>query len=158
MMNWNALAAIATVAAVVVAAAGFVATVLQIRAAARQERTRWEDELTREYRKIVQSLPLPARLGRPPEDGDIEEKDLGTFLDYFDLSNQQVLLRKIGRVSRDTWKEWRAGIKGSLQGGTAFAKAWGIIKQRSPDIFAELKELEAMKSDADPAGWRHLSR
>ena len=156
-MNWNALAAIATAAAVIVGAAGFVATVRQIRMAARQERTRWEDELTREYREIVKALPLPVRLNEPVQDGDIE-KDIRTFLNYFDLSNQQVLLRKIGRVSRDTWKEWRAGIKGSLQSGTAFARAWDIIKQRSPDMFAELKELGAMKADADPAGWRRLSR
>jgi hypothetical protein len=69
-------------------------------------------------------------------------KYLGTFLEYFDLSNQQVVLYKMGRVSRGTWKEWRKGIKGSLEAGTAFGKAWDIIKQCSPSLFVELRELE----------------
>jgi hypothetical protein len=155
-MNWNALAAIATAVAAVAAAAGFLATVRQIKAAARQDRTEWEDELTREYRQIVRQLPLSARLNGQMQDGDIE-KFLSIFLDYFDLSNQQVFLRKIGRVSRDTWKEWRLGIKGALQAGP-FAAAWNIIKQRNPDLFAELKALEATGFDADPAGWKRLSR
>ena len=136
-MNWNALAAIATAVAAVAAAAGFLATVRQIKAAARQDRTEWEDELTREYRQIVRHLPLSARLNGQMQDGDIE-KFLSIFLDYFDLSNH-------------------LGIKGVLQAGP-FAAAWSIIKQRNPDLFAELKALEATGFDADPAGWKRLSR
>lgn len=141
MINWGALEAIATAATAVVAALGFLYTVRGIARAGREERTKWEDELTREYRDIVKALPLRVRLSESVEDGEIE-KDLSTFLEYFDLSNQQVLLQKMGRVSPETWKEWLAGIRGSLQTGTAFGKAWDIIKKRSPNLFAELKELE----------------
>jgi hypothetical protein len=141
MINWSALEAIATVATAVVAALGFLWTVLGVVWAAKQQRTKWEDDLTREYRNIVKTLPLPVRLSEAVQDDEML-KYLGTFLEYFDLSNQQVVLYKMGRVSRETWKEWGAGIKGSLEAGTAFGKAWDIIKKRSPSLFVELRELE----------------
>ena len=62
-----------------------------------------------------------------------------------------------GRISRDTWIEWHAGIGASLRSG-AFAKAWTMIKDRTPEQFAELKELEATKFPADPPGWKNLPR
>jgi hypothetical protein len=96
------------------------------------------------------------RLGEQAQDEEIE-KLLPAFLDYFDLSNQQALLRKTCRVSGDTWKEWREGIRESLKSG-AFGKAWSIVQQRSPGLFAELKQLEDGKFEADPPDWKPLPR
>ena len=155
-MNWNALAALAAVGATIATAAGFGGTVWMILSAARQARTKWEDDLTHEYRRIMQRLPLGARLNEHVPDCEFEGK-LPAFLDYFDLSNQQAILRKSGRVSRDTWAEWRAGIGGSLQ-SVAFAKAWTFVQQRNPGLFAELKELEATKFVTDPPDWKRSSR
>lgn len=153
-MNWNAVAALAAVGAALATAVGVWATVWMILLAGRQTRTEWEDDLTREYRRIAQNLPLWIRLGEPGQDKDIDEH-LDVFLNYFDLSNQQALLRKTGRVSRKTWKEWRIGIQDALKSG-AYAMAWAKIQRRSPNLYEELKALGEVERGKDPDGWKRL--
>ncbi len=155
-MNWSALEAIATAVGAVATIAGFSLAFWQLRVGARQARTKWEDDLTREYREIVQGLPPHVRLGEDAQYDEIRRL-MPVFLDYFDLSNQQALLRKTCRVSRDTWEEWREGIRGSLESG-AFGKAWSIVQQSRPKLFAELTHLEVHKFAANPPGWKPLPR
>lgn len=123
----------------------------QFRLATRQSQTTFEDALAREYRQVAHRLPVRALLGDAlPESR--EALALDEFYWYFDLTNEQVFLRRIGRVSDDAWRNWRDGIASNLR-KPAFAKAWEEIGRRAPGSFTELRRLEAAGFRTDPRSW-----
>jgi hypothetical protein len=152
-MNWIAafelIASGATAAGVLIAA-------YQLRLTKQQALTQFEDEVNRQYREIARRLPVKAFLG---EDLDAEEfgRALDEFFYYIDLCNEQVFLRRNGRVRWDTWVNWRDGIQSNLA-LPAFRRAWEEIKGRS-ESFDHLRMLEKDGFRTDPASWSddHLS-
>src|SRR5205807_1580893 len=74
------------------------------------------------------------------------------FVHYVDLTNEQVFLRCIGRVSDETWENWCDGIRDMLA-RPAFGVAWSEIKRRAPHSFEELRHLEDSGFTADPKQW-----
>lgn len=126
----------------------------QFRLATRQAQTTFEDALAREYRQVAHRIPVRALLG-----DDLPESQSGIALDefywYFDLTNEQIFLRRNGRVSDATWANWRDGIRANLR-KPAFARAWGEIARRAPGSFNDLRRLERGGYRDDPRGWRDL--
>lgn len=131
-------------------AAGVLVAAYQLRLTKQQALTQFEDEINREYREIARRLPVKALLG---EDLDVEEfsRALDEFYYYIDLCNEQVYLRRKGRVRSDTWFNWRDGIQANLA-RPAFRRAWEEIKARS-DSFDDLRELERSGFRTDPVSW-----
>lgn len=80
-----------------------------------------------------------------------------TFYHYIDLSNEQIFLRQHGRVSAETWENWRGGIKSNLS-RPAFKQAWKEIGGRAHDIFDELRRLEKSGYQDDPFRWKDSHR
>ena len=80
----------------------------------RQARTQFEDGLTSRYRDLVGQLPIGAFLN---EDVSTEElrKALSAFYRYFDVCNEQAFLHEKGRISDETWQEWRDGIESNMR-------------------------------------------
>jgi hypothetical protein len=68
------------------------------------------------------------------------------------LTNEQIFLRQVGRVRKNTWQNWRDGIKSNLSRPT-FHRAWEEIKARSNGSFQELRRLERENFKSDPANW-----
>jgi len=132
-------------------AIGVAVAAWQIWLSRRQAVTDFEDQLNREYRALLDQIPLSALLGE-----DLPEDEYGralpAFFRYIDLSNEQVFLRVRGRVSRQTWMNWQEGISNNLR-KPAFARAWREIAQRAPDSFAELRMLEREDHTTDPRRW-----
>ncbi len=123
----------------------------QFRLATRQSQTTFEDALSREYRQVAHRLPVRALLGDElPESR--ETLALDEFYWYFDLTNEQVFLRRTSRVTDATWASWRDGIATNLR-KPAFAKAWEEVKRCAPDSFHELRRLEEASFRADPREW-----
>src|SRR5258706_14203113 len=91
----SALSNIATAAAVVVAA-------WQLVLAHRQSVTNFEDSFAKEYRELASELPTKALLGEPLTEEEYAEH-FDELYHYFDLCNEQVFLRSIGRISEKTW-------------------------------------------------------
>jgi hypothetical protein len=123
----------------------------------RQARTSFEDGLAREYRQIAQELPVGALLGEPgdPPGSEAFVETLDRFYRYVDLTNEQIFLRKRGRIRQSTWRDWAVGINGNLD-RAQFKAAWAYIAERSPDDFDELREFRT--TGKDPARpWRRLS-
>lgn len=120
----------------------------QIKSGQDQARTRFEDDLAREYREIAQGIPVKALLGEEL-DGKEYADALDSFYHYIDLSNTQIFLRQEGRVSRETWESWREGIEWNLS-RPAFGSAWNDIKLKTEGIFRELRQLEEKKFKGDP--------
>lgn len=123
----------------------------QLLLAKRQAQTDFEDGFSRDYREAIKDIPIGALLGRELGSDEIESH-LDSFYRYIDLTNEQVFLRKEGRISDRTWANWLEGIQSNLR-KPAFAKAWGIIKEGSQGSFDELRKLEGMKYMSDPKVW-----
>ena len=111
-VDWTAIGSIATAAAVLVAS-------WQLYRRTLQARTNFEDDLSREYRELAQSIPVKVHLCEElaPEEF---ERAFPRLYQYIDLTNEQVFLRMNGRISKATWFNWRDGI-------TAL---WTLIKYR----------------------------
>lgn len=123
----------------------------QFRLAARNSQTAFEDALSREYRQVAGRLPLRALMGE--ELGDQEfDATLAHFYWYFDLTNEQVFLRRHGRVSDMTWRSWSSGIEANMS-RPAFRRAWAEIDRSPVRPFAELRRLVRVEFDADPEDW-----
>jgi hypothetical protein len=140
----NASASVATAAGVFIA-------VWQIKLQIRQQVTDFEDDLDREYREIALSLPIEALLGETLP-AQKQEDSLEQFHRYFDLSNQQVFLRQVGRITDPRWSTWVDEIQINLA-KPAFRSAWEEIKSRAPGEFTLLRRLESTAFDTDPMDW-----
>ncbi len=147
-INW--LEVVGTAASVVMAV-GVAFAWWEIRLTQRQALTSFEDEFGREYREIIRQIPVKALLG-----ADLDEAEFhATFqylYQYIDLSNEQVFLCQIGRLSPETWETWREGIEINLR-LPAFKKAWEQIKMQAPETFTELQRLERSGFKEDPLSW-----
>lgn len=128
----TALANIATAGAVAVGA-------WQLVLSQRLSVTNFEDTFAKEYRELAAKLPTKALLGEQLSD-DEYAKHFDELYHYFDLCNEQVFLRSVGRISDKTWIFWKDGIASNLRRPT-FARAWAEIAARANDDFSELKRL-----------------
>jgi hypothetical protein len=132
-------------------AAGVGTAVVQLWMSRRQALTAFEDSMTNQYRAIAAELPVDVFLNRP-----VPAEELAThrsaFYRYFDLCNEQVFLRSVGRVSRQTWTQWRDGIRQNLS-RSAFRESWKQHFDQETDAdFDELRRLMA-NYDIDPIDW-----
>lgn len=115
----------------------------------KQFTTEFEDKLTDQYRDIVLEIPVEALLD--DSDGDRYEGDLIHYYRYLDLTNEQIYLRKEGRVSKVTWESWREGIEAHLERDD-FKNAWEDIKDRTKS-FNELRGFMNDDCNDDPRYW-----
>lgn len=130
---------------------GVVVVAFQFRQAKIQAQTAFEDDYTRQYRDIIQRIPVRALLSEPL-DVDSFEKALNEIYNYFDLTNEQVFLRKERRVTTTTWMNWRDGIRSNMA-LPAFDRAWMLIEEQAPDYFQELRRLQEGGYREDPLDW-----
>jgi hypothetical protein len=146
----QAIAVVSMLGSVATAFALIVA-IWQLHLARKQAITDFEDELDREYRKIIAGIPVKAILGDPLSEEEFEAT-FSALYRYIDLSNKQVFLRQDRRVSKHTWLFWRDGIQSNLS-RQPFDRAWKEIKDQAASSFSELRQLEASSFSEDPASW-----
>ena len=132
-------------------ALGVLVATWQLRRSAIQARTDFEDRVVEEYRRIAQQIHVEALLGGTLP-SDEQARCMPGFYQYIDLCNEQVFLRITGRISKQTWFNWKDGIRSHLE-RPAFALAWTEIKERAGRNFSELRELEGRGFEGDPAKW-----
>ena len=112
----------------------------------RQSQAQFEDSLAREYRELMNKIPIKAWLGEKLSAKEHKE-NLHNFYYYFHLSNQQILYFKRKRIKTEIWRNIVLGIKGNLE-LPAFAEAWEEIESKSQKTrFGYLKQL--IESDFD---------
>lgn len=113
--------------------------VFELNASKHHARTAFEDDLSREYRATIADLPPEAFYAA--SDLRLTDRTRQVFYRYFDLCNEQLFLAKNGRVSSETERQWRDGIRGNLE-LPAFRRAWIEINAHIPqDFFDDLREL-----------------
>jgi len=140
-----------TLLAPVATATGVCVGALSLVNSKRQAVTTFEDALSNEYRQITTTLPTAALLGESLST-EILQAHLPDFYRYFDLTNGQIFLRKIGRISKKTWIFWCEGIRTNLS-RPAFSTSWEHIASRSNGDFSELRKLIVEEFKIDPKNW-----
>lgn len=129
----TALGSAATAGAVVIA-------VKQLQVVKELAQTNFEDDLSREYRAIVGELPAAAFY--TVSDIVRDDKASRTFYRYFDLSNEQLFLCRLGRVRANTAEQWKDGMRENIERLPAFQQAWVDIAARAPvGVFEDLRAL-----------------
>lgn len=144
------IASIVSALAAVAAAIGVWYARSQLAITQKIAQTQFEDSLSKEYRELANRIPPKALLG-----ADLDDDEYGDAFDeifrYIDLSNEQICLRKRGRIGKDVWLSWQEGIKTNLS-LPAFKRGWTEIKEKSKS-FAELRKLEKENFRTDPKEW-----
>jgi hypothetical protein len=114
----------------------------QITLARKQATTTFEDSLSEQYRRIMESIPTDIWLGSELKALDDEQRSRcrDAIYRYIDLSNEQAFLHDKKRVTDDTWIQWREGIKQNLK-LPAFEEVWMEVKEECPASFKELRTL-----------------
>ena len=141
IFTFSDLASLATAAAVFFAA-------WQIWLSKKHSTTAFEDSLAKEYRELAARLPTKTLLGETLT--DVEHADsFDEMYHYFDLCNQQIFLADANRISKETWKFWKDGIKSNIR-RPAFERAWSEIAARSDGDFTELRTILPPKPQVQP--------
>ena len=105
---------ILTVIASVVTAAGVVIAAWQLWLTRILAQSSFEDSLNKEYRSLVMEIPVDALLGKKVRE-EAFPRIREHIYNYIDLCNEQVFLRKKGRIRKTTWWEWAEGIQSNLE-------------------------------------------
>jgi hypothetical protein len=134
---------------------GALIVIFQLYQRRRQFKTEFEDKLTSDYREIIYEIPVESLLDEE-HDRDVEQ-NLKDYYRYIDLTNDQIFLRKEGRVSKSTWEEWAAGIEANFK-LEDFNKSWKIIHDSNPDIFNEIQNFLDPDMHDDPRYWEYPRR
>ena len=146
----SATAAVVSAIGTCVAAAGVWYARRQLKTSREIAQLEFEDALSKEYRELANKIRTKALLGDELTESEFQDA-FDEIFRYVDLSNEQVILRKRGRINEEVWKNWCQGIENNLA-LPAFARAWNDIKQRSTS-FQELRRLEDEQFMTDPKIW-----
>jgi len=137
--------------AAIVAAVGVWYARSQLKTSREIAQLQFEDALGKEYRELANRLKPKVLLGE--EISELEYQNaFDELFHYLDLSNEQVNLRRRGRIGSEVWESWRLGIIGNFA-LPAFSRAWIEIKEKSSS-FQELRRLESDGVASDPWNWK----
>ena len=111
----------------------------------------FEDSVDREYRELVKDIPMDALVGKPlTNERQSEARELA--YNYLDLCNEQVFLRKNGRVSATRWSDWAEGIQQNIK-KPLFHDVWRDVMYNAPETFTGLVRLVEAGFKEDPRDW-----
>ena len=131
----QAMASIATVVLVIL-------TWQQIRLVRKQATTTFEDNLTAQYRKVMEDIPTDIWLGSSlgSLSGERHDQCRDAIYRYIDLANEQAFLYEKKRVSEEAWTEWSNGIRGNME-LPAFQEVWSEVLHKYSTSFRELRSI-----------------
>lgn len=143
---------------------GFILTLHELKQQERVQKTQLENRLNEEYREnwreVDSELLLNPDYHESAVDGqlDLTESEANAIYSYVDLTNQQIFLRRRGRIRKSRWKDWEQGIQTLIQHPPINAE-WKRIKEKTDTEvgrdFDELRRLESPGEDfdTDPYYW-----
>ena len=130
---------------------GLLAAIYQLRQNFLQQRTIFEDSISKDYRDIIQRIPYKALIG---EELGLSEANAvhNEVYNYMDLCNEQIYLRRSNRVSKKTWDNWQEGMSTNF-GLKAFNDTLIEVFEKLPSNFSELQRVKASDFKTDPVKW-----
>ena len=137
--------------ALVVTALGVSLGAWQLHSSMRLAQTTFEDSVDQQYRALAARVPMDVWLGRaPPPESRSEAREVA--FQYLDLCNEQILLRKLKRISDGRWKGWREGIEQNM-GIPLVREVWDEVVRERPGHLSNLERLHAANYRVDPKRW-----
>jgi len=130
---------------------GVVVAMFQIWKNTLQSKTTFEDSLSKEYREIIRAIPYNALIGATLTEEE-KNKAFNEIYNYMDFCNEQIFLRKNGRVRKSTWLNWQSGMKMNFT-LPIFEEASQNVFNELSDIFEELRRVKDTKFYTDPRKW-----
>ncbi len=150
MMTWPEIIKLSASVAIAI---GVGIAAYQIWQTKRQSVISFEDDFTRQYREIIQRIPVKALINENLSEDDFQMA-LNEIYNYIDLTNEQIFLRRQNRIRLKPWENWQDGMKANLA-LPVFKRAWEMIKNKTPDnFFEDLRCLEIWKFEKDPKSWK----
>jgi hypothetical protein len=116
-----------------------------------QSKTTFEDSLSKEYRDIARNIPYNALIGKELDDNEKNQASNEIF-NYMDFCNEQIFLRKSGRVRKNTWNNWQEGMCTNLS-LPIFVSVSEEVFNALPDTFVELRKVIEQNFNTDPNNW-----
>lgn len=116
----------------------------------------FENQLAKEYRELIREIPVDVLIGKKGfTSRNLRAQDQRArenIFNYLDLCNEQVYLRRKGRIRSSTWKEWSSGMRDNLR-LPMFEHVWIEIKDGQRPVFTELQTAEHERFENDPFFW-----
>lgn len=112
-MEWEIAARFIEVVSAVAVVIGVWFAVIQLAAVRRQEHRQFENLYVQRYWQIIDRLSADFRLRRTRD--NLSERDLLALLSYLELCEDEADLYESGRITRETWNVWKAGIDSMLE-------------------------------------------
>jgi len=131
---------------------GVILAVIQLYLSRSQAITTFEDGFSKEYRNLTCRIPVHALLGLEISEEENKEH-LDEFWHYFDLCNEQIFLRQIGRIRTETWVYWCDGMRANFL-KPAFKWAWKAFEGTKTTEYIELRRLLKSDFEKDPKKWK----
>lgn len=150
-MTLSDWASVFTILASICTPIGVFCVVWQVREGRAIAQAQFEDSLDQQYRNLAYAIPVDALFGKEVEKEKAVETREQIYI-YFDLSNDQAHYRNVGRIRRETWSGWAAGIKANLE-KVEFQKVWKEVINSDPDHFSYISRLIEEGFDTDPKDW-----
>jgi hypothetical protein len=115
----------------------------QVRLAKQQLRASFEQTFTDRYKEIFSQIPLELLLDDGRSDSDEIER---AFYDYFELCEEEMYYRCVGKVAKSTWVDWWIGIRMNLQ-RAAFRRAWDELRARTTILSGQTTGTSSLQFD-----------
>lgn len=135
----SAVAAIVSAITSCIALIGLYFVSVQLHETRKIAQQQFEDSLAKEFRDLINKIPTKVMLGKSLTDEEFE-KHFDELFHYFDLTNEQIILKNRNRISNDVWNDWKEGIE-VIMNLPVFQKAWRKIENSKVNQFNELRKL-----------------
>ena len=117
----------------------------------RLAQTTFEDSIDQQYRVLAARVPMDVWLGKAPSP-EIEQHAREIAFQYLDLCNEQILLRKLRRISDGRWRGWLEGIEENM-GIPLIRDVWDEVLRNRPGHLSNLARLHDTEYRVDPKWW-----
>lgn len=135
-MSYEAITAFATLG-------GFILIIIQLYLNSRIEKSKFEYDISKRYIDIANNIKFETMYieSNDPKFDILIKDHLNFFYQYYDLTNQEIFLRRNKRIRKKTWEEWEDGVK-DLIVLDSFKHAWKLINDKvSVDTFTEYRDF-----------------
>jgi predicted transposase YdaD len=129
LISIDTIESAATIIAVIIAA-------MAIRQHNQLALAKYEEDFDKQYRELAMIIPMDVFLGIKNETVTPEVRE--AIFNYFDLTNEQIYQRIKGRISKDTWDDWCAGINDNMK-CPEIHNLWLEVLEKAPGRFTHLE-------------------
>lgn len=115
----------------------------------------FEDQFDQQYRALMMPIPVDVLIGKETAKMDKERVRELVYV-YLDLTNEQIYMRSIGRVSKATWESWCSGILAHMA-RPGFREVFEEVRESSNFTYLEqllaAENYKPFKGANDPRNW-----